>query len=129
MILDSTFINDLVRGDDAATDKLDELIENGDPVSLPSLTVFEVGIGLRGDAAKHQTKFDNVVEKLDVASLGRREAETALDIQHGLYDRGEPIGAVDVLIAGIAAEQDDARVLTRNVDEFERVDAIRVETY
>ena len=46
-----------------------------------------------------------------------------------VHDRGEPIGAVDVLIAGTAAEQNDSRVLTRNTGEFERVESISVESY
>lgn len=52
-----------------------------------------------------------------------------MEIQRTLYDRGEPIGAVDALIAGTAATRPDSRVLTRNVDEFARVEAITVERY
>lgn len=37
--------------------------------------------------------------------------------------------AVDVLIAGTALERADPRVLTRNVDEFDRVAELTVETY
>lgn len=129
MLLDSTFIHDLVREDDDAVAKLDELIATETPVAISPLTTFEVGVGLRGDAASLRERFQTVVDDLEAAPLGQQEAQTALSIQRQLLDAGEPIGAVDVLIAGTAATRPDSRVLTRNVDEFRRVDAIDVETY
>jgi tRNA(fMet)-specific endonuclease VapC len=128
VILDSTFINDLVRGRADADAVLDELIDAGTPVAISSLTVFEVGIGLRGEAKQYRQRFAEVVDELEVVPLDVVEARRALSIQHTLLDRGEPIGAVDVLIIGTAAERGED-VLTRNVDEFERVDSITVETY
>lgn len=41
----------------------------------------------------------------------------------------QAIGAVDVLIAGTAANRPGPTVMTRNVDEFERVNAIDVVSY
>ena len=129
MLLDSTFLHDLIRGDDAAVEKLDELIDKNTAVVISPLTVFEIGVGLRGDAARLMPTFEAVVEDLDSAPLYREQAREAWQIQAQLLDQGERIGAVDVLLAGTAATLSDPRVLTRNVDEFERVDAIDVETY
>lgn len=129
MLLDSTFLHDLVREDQAAVDRLDELIDAGTPVAISSLTVFEVGVGLRGAGAQYKDRFQEVVDDLEEVPFGPAEARLALDLQRELYDRGEAIGALDALIAATAAGRGDSRVLTRNVDEFERVDAIGVETY
>lgn len=129
MLVDSTFLHDLVREEDAAVATLEELIADGTPVVLSPLTVFEVGVGLRGDAAALRERFQGVVDDMDIAPLGREQAERALSIQRRLYDHGEPIGPVDVLLAGTAATLSDPRVLTRNVDEFQRVGGIDVETY
>jgi tRNA(fMet)-specific endonuclease VapC len=128
MILDSTFINDLVRGRTDADNKLDELIDSKTPIAMSSLTVFEVGIGLRGEAKKHQQRFDTTVNRIEVVPLGVAESRSAVSIQHDLLNRGEKIGEVDVLIAGTAVERGED-VLTRNVDEFARVDDLAVETY
>ena len=129
MLLDSTFLHDLVRDDAAAVSRLDGLVDTGTPVAVSSLTVFEVGVGLRGAAAEYRNQFRATVDELEEHPLGPAEARRALDIQRQLYDRGAPIGAVDVLIAATAAERDDSRLLTRNTDEFERVDACSVEGY
>lgn len=129
MILDSTFFHDLVREDSVAVNKLEELIEAEIPVALSALTVFEVGVGLRGVGAQHRRQFNERISEIEVASLGLAASHRAMTIQRDLYDRGEAIGARDVLIAGTAAERPDPTVLTRNVDEFDRVEAIDVETY
>lgn len=129
MLLDSTFLHDLIREDQQAVDRLEELIEAGTPVAISSLTVFEVGVGLRGPGAQYQDRFQDVVGALEEVPFGPDEARLALDLQRTLYDRGAAIGALDALIAATAAGRDDPRVLTRTVDEFERVDAITVETY
>lgn len=129
MILDSTFLSDLVRERPVAVDYLERLIDAKTPVAISSLTVYEVGIGLRGGATRHRDQFHAMIEDMEVVSLGQRESQRALEIQHRLKDQGTQIGAVDILIAATAAERPDSRVLTRNVDEFARVDEITVETY
>jgi tRNA(fMet)-specific endonuclease VapC len=129
MILDSTFVHDVIHEDDAAVNRLTELSEAGTPVALSALTVFEVGVGLRGESAQYRERFDEQVEGLTVVPLGEGDARRAWDVQHDLLDRGERIGARDVLIAGTALGSSDPRVLTRNVGEFERIEGLDVVTY
>jgi tRNA(fMet)-specific endonuclease VapC len=128
MLLDSTFVHDLVRNEETAVAKLDDLVEKEIPVALSAITVFEVGVGLRGVGTRYRRHFDGIVEETEVVPLGRIAAFRALEAQRVLYDRGEAIRARDVLIAGTALARGEA-VLTRNVDEFERVVALSVESY
>jgi len=129
MILDSTFVHDVVHENDAAINQLAELRDDGTPVALSALTVFEVGVGLREETAQYRDRFDEKIEELVIVPVGEAIARRALNIQYELLDRGERIGARDVLIAGTAVGSGDPRVLTRNVDEFARVDDLDVETY
>lgn len=126
MLLDSTFLIDLLDQRDAAETKLEELVETDTPVSVSTLSVYEVGLGLREN--EHNT-FDEILASVVILPLGLGESDRALSIQRTLYDRGEPIGDVDSLIAATAAESADPRLLTRNVDEFTHVEGIDVETY
>jgi predicted nucleic acid-binding protein len=128
MLLDSTFLHDLVREEPAAVERLDELIEQRTPVAVSAISVFEIGVGLRGDAETYLEQYHGTLDGVSILPLGRSEAQEAVRIQHELLDRGERIGAVDVLIAGQARSRGTS-VLTRNVDGFERVDGLAVETY
>ncbi|MFC6907226.1 type II toxin-antitoxin system VapC family toxin [Halalkalicoccus tibetensis] len=69
-----------------------------------------------------------MVEDIDVLPLDLPAARRAWEIQRGLMDNGERMGAVDVLIAGTAAVHGQT-VLTRNTGEFSRVSEIAVEDY
>ncbi|WP_122090354.1 PIN domain-containing protein [Halalkalicoccus subterraneus] len=126
MLLDSTFLIDLLDCLDAAENKLDELIETDTRVSVSALSVYEAGLGLQEN---EREKFEEILASVAILPLGLPESRRALSIQRTLYGRGEPIGDVDSLIAATAVESPDSRVLTRNVDEFSRIDDLDVATY
>lgn len=126
MLLDSTFLTDLLDRRDAATTKLEELVETDTPISVSTLSVYEVGLGLQ---ESEREEFDEILASVVVLPFGLGESYRALSIQRTLSDRGEPIGDVDSLIAATAAESADPRVLTRNVDEFTRVEGVDVVMY
>lgn len=129
MILDSTFVHDVLRNDSDAIDRLVELRDSETPVALSALTVFEVGVGLRGESAQYRAEFDERIDELVVLPVTETVARRATAIQHDLLDRSQRIGARDVLIAGTAVGSPDPRVLTRNVDEFARIDGLEVNGY
>ena len=126
MILDTTFLIDLLDALEEATNVLDELSESETPVAVSPLTVYETGIGLR---EHERSKFDETLAEMVVLPLTEDESHRALSIQRTLGDRGQPIGDVDSLIAATAVESADPRVLTRNVVEFSRIEGLDVETY
>lgn len=127
MLLDTTFLIDLINHDPDAKTKLDELANESTPVAFSVLTVYEVGIGLSGTSERE--RYERVTDAMSVIPLDRSTTQRAVGIQRTLRSRGEEIGSVDALIAATAAEHTDTRVLTRNVGEFERVESIDVETY
>lgn len=126
MLLDSTFLIDLLDRSDAAESKLRDLIATETPVSISPLSIYEAGLGLQEG---ERERFEEILTSVIVLPLGLAESRRALSIQRTLYDRGEPIGAVDALIAATAAESADPRVLTRNVSEFSRVVGIDIISY
>lgn len=128
VLLDSTFLHDLVRNEQGAIEKLEELIDEQTSIAVSAISVFEVGAGLRGNAERHLERYHKTLNEVLILSFSPGEAWEAVQIQHELLDRGERIGAVDVLIAGTARWR-GMSVLTRNVGEFERVDSLTVETY
>lgn len=126
MLLDSTFLIDLLDRSDAAESQLRDLIATETPVSVSPLSVYEAGLGLQQG---ERERFEEILTSMIVLPLGLAESRRALSIQRTLYDRGKPIGAVDALIAATAAESADPRVLTRNISEFSRVVGIDIISY
>lgn len=126
MLLDSTFLIDLLDHLDAAEHTLEELIKTDTPVAVSPLTVYEAGLGLREDEYE---AFHEILTSITVLPLGFAESQRALAIQRTLYGKGTPIGDIDALIGATAIESPDPRVLTRNVNEFDRIEEIEVESY
>ena len=126
MILDSCFLIDLMTKDERAVAKLDELVESATPMGVSTLTVTEVGSGLRDESERDE--FDDTIDQMELIPFGRSESRRAARLQRRLQSDGQRVGAIDVMIAATALEQDRG-VVTRNVSEFDRIDDVRVSPY
>jgi len=124
VILDATFLIDLIAEDDGAIAKLNEISDR--LCAVPTLAYTEVGVGLGTDAPETR-RFEAVMDQLTLVPYDAEAARRAVDVQRQLLANGEPIGTVDVMIAGIALARDEP-VVTRNADEFARTPA-RVSPY
>ncbi|MBX0303975.1 type II toxin-antitoxin system VapC family toxin [Haloarcula salinisoli] len=129
MLLDTSFLIDLMNGDEGAVEKAREIEADLVQQRLSSMTLFELyyGVARATDSEGERTKIETVLESKPVhpadsaimRKAGRRSGE--------LLNDGDAVGDGDVII-GMTAEVVDEPVLTRNVDDFERL-GVDVETY
>lgn len=129
MLLDTTFLIDLMRGDDGAVEKATELEEDLVQQRLSSMTLFELFYGV--ERSNQPTTERKQVEAV-LGSKPIHPSNTAVMRKAGrlagrLANEGTPVGDGDVIIAATADVRDEP-VLTRNVEDFERLD-VEVETY
>jgi len=61
-------------------------------------------------------------------SLSQRSAEYFGEYKAELRRKGQPVGDMDLLIAGIAIEQ-DLTLVTNNVQHFRRIPNLKLETW
>lgn len=129
MLLDTAFLIDVMNGDDGAVEKARELESELIQQRLSAMTLFELYYG-----AARSTQSDaerDVIENV-LASKPVYPADTAVMRKAGrlageLVNDGDAVGDGDVII-GATADVLEEPVLTRNVDDFERLD-VEVETY
>lgn len=124
MILDASFLIDLMAEDAGAVAKLDEI--NDRLLVVPTLAYTEAGVGIDPDTAEGR-RFDEIIDRMTLVAYDGEAARRAVDIQRQLLAQGNPVGAVDVMIAGIALARDEP-IVTRNASEFARTPA-RVAPY
>ncbi|MDO8660491.1 MAG: PIN domain-containing protein [Candidatus Woesearchaeota archaeon] len=130
MIIDTSFIIDLMRGNLPAKTKLVLLESLSTPLIIPTPTIFELCAGAEqsSDPSKELIKINSVLAGQTICVLDLESAQLGGKI-HGLLKRkGQSIDLGDSLIAGIALTHHEP-VLTRNVKDFSRVPGLRVETY
>jgi len=126
MLLDSCFLIDLMNSDEGAVAKLEELTERAVPLAVTSLSVVEVGYGLR--SKQEQDDFDGILSRTEMVGFEPDDARRASRILRRTEEHGERVGKIDAMIGAIAAGRDEA-VVTRNVEEFRRVGEVRVSPY
>ncbi|WP_310921767.1 type II toxin-antitoxin system VapC family toxin [Haloarcula saliterrae] len=129
MLLDTSFLIDLMNGDEDAVEKARELETDFVQQRLSSMTLFELyyGVARATDSEAEREKIEQVlaskpVHPADSAIMrkaGRRSGE--------LMNEGNAVTDGDMII-GMTADVVDEPVLTRNVDDFERL-GVDVETY
>jgi len=124
VILDACFLIDLLADDSGAVAKLNEIDDQ--LLVVPTLVYTEVGIGIDPTTATGQ-QFDEILDDVPLVPYGEKAARRAVDIQRDLTRRGEQIGAVDAMVAGIAVARDEP-IVTRNASEFART-PVRISPY
>ena len=131
MILDSSYLFDLMANDPDAFAKGTELVEQGEMQWLPTPVVAEAYYGVA--TARSETTEQEVRNRLlgyprvDVDEEVARVAGTLLAEADDRAGGDAGVGANDAYIAAIADILDDA-VLTDNVDDFAAL-GVSVETY
>jgi len=129
MLLDTSFLIDLMNGDDAAVTKAHALEANLVQQRLSAMTLFELqyGVARSNQSDAERERVENVL-----ASKPIHPADTAVMRKAGrlagqLANEGNAVADGDVII-GATAEIVDEPVLTRNVEDFERL-GVDIETY
>lgn len=130
MILDTSFLVDLMRNKHNAVAQMQKLVASSESIAITAPTVFELcaGIELSGLPDCERDKVSAVLSDQIVFSLDSLSARNAGELHGKLMKRGESIGAVDCMVAGIALKHGEA-ILTRDVKHFLRVAGLKVETY
>ncbi|MCU4754286.1 type II toxin-antitoxin system VapC family toxin [Halobacteria archaeon AArc-curdl1] len=129
MLLDTSFLIDLMNGDDGATEKARELERNLVQQRIASMTLFELYYGI---ARATETDAERETVEQVIASKPIHPADNAVMRKAGrmageLQNDGTPVGDGDVIIGATASILEEP-VLTRNVRDFERL-GVAIETY
>ncbi len=130
MILDTSFVIDLMNGDESAVQKFKTLSNKGETQIITALTIFELFSGLARSkkAEAEKSKIISALQGQIVIHLDNDSAEKGGELHGNLAKEGKTIGVIDAMISGIALIKKE-KVLTRNVKDFSRVKGLEIETY
>ena len=130
MILDTTFLIDLMKEESTAVSKLKEIERDKITQSISAPTLYElyVGITLSTKPAKEKRKVFDTLISMNILGLDAECAAKAGEVQGKLIRKGKMINPEDAMIAGIALINNET-VLTKNVEHFSRIRDLKIETY
>lgn len=134
-LFDTSFLIDLVNGDEGAVKKAEETDAEVVFKAVSSITVHEY---LRGVYYIHMHSKPLMESKLKQAEaeLARFEvlpytyelAKTAAEIDAALTREGQTISLPDIILAATALYY-RLTLVTRNIEHFKRIPNLKVETY
>ncbi len=130
MIADTTFLIDVMRRDITAIEKGEQLEGVGVKVSITSVSIFElyVGLNMSTKPMEEKSKIDNILGNVIVNNLDFHSSCEAGEIFAEKKRRGLTIDPEDAMIAGICIANGEP-LLTRNVNHFANIDGLIVESY
>lgn len=103
VLLDSSLVIDLMRGDERAIGLMESLDADGATYHLPSPVLYELSVGFASHSARSQQMlFEAMATHWHEASFTDREARAAGEMQADLITLGSPGSDLDVQIAGTA---------------------------
>ncbi len=96
-------------------------------LALPAVVLYELEVGIAKSNApeRRRAQLEALLVWVEVIPFGIMESRCAAWIRADLEKRGEPIGPIDLLIAGTAFAH-DAELITRNQREFSRIKGLRL---
>jgi len=130
VLLDTSFLIDLMNGDPEAVERARELEADLVQQRLSAMTLFELyyGVGRMTDSETEREQIEQVLASKPVHPADTAVMRKAGRLAGELAAQGEPVGDGDIIIGATALVVDEP-VLTRNVADFERLNGVEVETY
>ena len=130
MILDISFLIDLMNSDSAALNAADEIEASGVTQHIPAQAVYElyVGVGYTDTSREEQRQIEAVLSSRLIVETTARIARKAGRIDGQLRSEGNRVDSGDLIIGTVGLVLDEP-VLTGNPEHFERIPELAVETY
>ena len=130
MIVDTSFLIDIMRKEPAAVAALDRLLRSGEPIVAAAPTIFELysGISRSKRPQEEKEKVLNALSGLIMWPLDAEAAERGGRVDGELISSGAKIDPIDSMIAGIALSR-NSPIISRNARHFSLVKGLKVEKY
>ena len=130
MLVDTTFIIDIMKHDGDAIQKAKDLSDASISVLVGTPTIFElyVGVGLSVRSSEEREKVLSVLKSLPHLSLDAGSASKGGAVYAQRIREGTKIDPEDAMLAGIAIQNSEP-LLTRNRKDFAGISDLKLEYY
>lgn len=129
VLIDTDILSFYFRGDVGLRNKLDQYLAKFNQINISIITYYEILAGLNFKEAKKQLQqFEEFATSNSIIHLTEESARISAGIYADLRKSGVTIGSSDLLIAGIAIEN-DLILITNNEKHYTPIRNLRVENW
>ena len=128
-LVDTDILSMFFRDQATVTEKFFSYLSIFKKINISIITYYEVMSGLKHrDAKKQMASFLDFVSLNTVLPVTENSATISSEIYAGLRLNGKPLDDIDVLIAGIAIEN-NLTLITHNIKHFKRIKQLKIEDW
>lgn len=128
--LDTDILIGLMRGDGDAVEKISSFERLNLPISTTPINAMELfNHAFRSSRAKENIGIvEKLLQNLAILEIDLTSAKIFGEHTEGLRKKGDLIGEFDIIIASIVLAHDEV-LITRNVQHFQKIMMLRIETW
>jgi tRNA(fMet)-specific endonuclease VapC len=128
-LVDTDILSFYFKGDQKVVDKFNDYLREFDIINISIITYYEILGGLKFKKAERQIKaFEEFVTNNTIIHISEESAKISGDIYADLRQKGITIGTSDILIAGIAIEN-ELTLITNNERHYESIKGLKLENW
>lgn len=127
--LETDFLVDYLRENKQALLKLEELLNRNEKITVTPVSLTELFEGAyKSEKEEKITKIEKMATGMEILDYDFFASKKTGEIMAGLNKKGQKIGDLDTLIAGIALRHGE-KLITRNKKHFSQISGLEVEDY
>jgi len=128
-LVDTDILSFYFKGDSKVVNKFNDYLREFDVINISIITYYEILGGLKFKNAGRQIKeFEEFVANNTIIHISEESAKISGDIYADLRQKGITIGTSDILIAGIAIEN-ELILITNNERHYESIKGLKIENW
>jgi len=128
-LIDTDILSKFLKGNEKVKKRFKSYLRAYNCINFSIITYYEIISGLKHkDANRQLNTFLEFAAISNILPLTLQSSENSAVIYANLRKKGTPVDDIDLLIAGIAIEN-NMIVVTNNTSHFERIEGLEVENW
>ncbi len=128
-LVDTDILSFYFKGDQRVVDHFNEYLKEFDVINISIITYYEILGGLKFKKAERQIKeFEEFVNNNTIIHMSEESAKISGDVYSDLRQKGITVGTSDILIAGIAIEN-ELMLITNNERHYDSIRGLRIQNW
>ncbi len=129
VLIDTDILSYYLKGYETVVGNFNKYLQQYDLIEISIITYYEIVGGLMAkNAVKQLTVFENFVSDNLVVPLTEQSAKISAELFSTLRQSGNIVDDIDLLIAGIAIEN-EMTLVTNNEKHFESIPRLKIENW
>ena len=128
-LIDTDILSFYFKGDPTVIDKFRDYLKEFDQINISIITFYEIVGGLKHKKADRQIlEFEEFVSNNNIIHISEDSARQSAEVYADLKLRGITIGTSDILIAGIALDN-ELTLITNNEKHYSPIRGLKIENW